>query len=142
GAINMTAGQCSNALNVQAQDYGGVPQQVTGDSTITLSSSDAVTGAFYLDPACATQIFATTISAGNTNSSSFYYGDTLAGSATLSANGGGPGLGFTSMQMAVQPGALSYKFLGGSLTVAAGACTAGPVIEAQDTFGNPALAVP
>ena len=90
-AFSVPVNTCSTAISVQsANASSGNPTSLTQATTINLSSSPN-SGKFYSDAACTNQITSTTISPiidNGHDSPSFFYKNTSAGSATLTASAG------------------------------------------------------
>ncbi len=83
----LTAGSLSSQMTIQTQDSSGNPSNVNAATTVSLSSSSSA-GTFYSDAAGTIQITSLTIVSGS-NSASFYYKDTAAGSPTITASSTG-----------------------------------------------------
>jgi hypothetical protein len=86
------ADDASNIITIQTRDNSNNPYNVETDTVINLTSSSA-TGAFYNDAAGLSPITQVTINSGS-NSASFYYKDTAAGSPSITAEVS-PSLGWT-----------------------------------------------
>ena len=87
-AVTVTVGTCSRALTVQSQDSSGNPSKVTG--TETLSPSGPAGVSFYIDNTCTTAVTGSNLTiATGTNTASFYFKDTTAGSPTITVTGNG-----------------------------------------------------
>ena len=89
-AFTREVGECSPAIRVQSQDFGGSPLAVTSDLTVNLSTANLGVGGggtpgaggFYSNSSCTTSTTTTTISTGNTESANFYYLATARGDGT------------------------------------------------------------
>lgn len=79
----LTAGVPSAVMMIQTQDADGNPANVDSDTTIALSSTSH-SGKFSLSTSPWSDAVSLTISAGS-NSVSFYYKDTIAGTPTITA---------------------------------------------------------
>ena len=79
----LTAGVPSAVMTIQTQDANGNPANVASDTTIALSSTSH-SGKFSLSTSPWSDAVSLTISAGS-NSVSFYYKDTIAGTPTITA---------------------------------------------------------
>jgi hypothetical protein len=121
-------------ITVQRQDAFGNPT-MANDTTLVVSSSSG-TGVFAVTPAGAT-VTEVTIAAGS-SAASFYYGDTKAGSRTISVSN--TSLGAVTQTETVVAGAASQlKFDSGPTPVVTMNQPFNPVIRVliADTFGNP-----
>lgn len=89
-AVTVTAGVCSSALTVQSQDSSGNPSNVTSTETLAPSANPSVGASFYTDNTCATAVTGSnlTIPTGS-NSASFFFKDTVAGSPVITVTGTG-----------------------------------------------------
>jgi hypothetical protein len=89
-AITVTAGVCSSALTIQSQDSFGNPSNVTGTETLAPSASPSAGASFYTDNTCTTVVTGSnlTIPSGS-NTGTFFFKDTTAGSVTLTVSGTG-----------------------------------------------------
>ena len=79
----LTAGVPSAVMTIQTQNANGNPANVASDTTIALSSTSH-SGKFSLSKSPWSDAVSLTISAGS-NSVSFYYKDTIAGTPTITA---------------------------------------------------------
>jgi hypothetical protein len=82
-AQTITAGEASAIMTIQARDASGHPVKVLSDTTIALSSSSG-NGKFSLSTTPWVDVSSVTITAGS-STVSFYYKDTAAGTATITA---------------------------------------------------------
>jgi hypothetical protein len=128
-------------ITVQQQDsFGNAVIAGPGGTGINLASSSTGTKVFSLSSG-GTAVTSVTIPEG-ASSVSFFYGDTKAGSATITASGG-----LTSAsQTATIVAAVAAKFAFTSAAVsgtASSTANLGPItVQQQDTFGNPTTAGP
>ena len=120
-------------ITVQEQDALGNP--TTTAQTVTLASSSAGTKLFAAAPGGSTAITTVSIPAGS-SSATFYYGDTLAGTPTITASG----LTANATQNETITAAAVNKLVFTSTALNATAVatiTLGPITVAeQDAFGN------
>src|SRR5207245_963545 len=86
----LAAGTCSARVTLQTPDAYGNPSNVGTATSVSLSSSSPG-GTFYANSVCGIASASATVAAG-TNTTTFYYGDTRAGTPTLTA----AATGFTS----------------------------------------------
>jgi len=134
----VVAGACSGAaqvVTVQAQDSFGNASNVGSTTTVSLSSNPA--GAtFSISPSCSPTTPSVTIT-GGTNSASFYFSHTRAGTLTLT--GSASGFVNASQAQTISPAApAKLAFTTASQNnVVAGACSATVTVEIQDSFSNP-----
>ena len=93
-ALSIAVGQCSGpsgTVTVQSQDVSSTARNVTANTTVTLSKN-SVNGTFYSDAACLSSITTVSIPSGS-NSASFFFKDTTAGTPTITAHvSAGPAL--------------------------------------------------
>ncbi len=132
--LTLTAGSCSSGLTITSQDTYGNLTPVSASTVVTLSTSSSA-GSFYTSGTCGTAGSTVTLAAGAT-SATVFYGDTRAGTPTLTA----AAAGFTSGTQAatVNPAAATrLAFTSAAQTVTAGVCSVLVNVQAQDTFGNP-----
>lgn len=89
-AVPVIAGACSSALTVQARDSSGNPSNVNSTETLTPAAVPATGASFYTDNTCTTLVTGSnlTIPTGS-NSATFFFKDTVAGSPTLTVTGSG-----------------------------------------------------
>jgi hypothetical protein len=134
--LTVTAGVCSTGITVQSQDSLGNPSNPASAETLTLASSS--TGAtFYFDNACAIPITSTMIPT-SANSSTFFYKDTKAGAPTVTVTGSGAFAATVTQSETVNAAAASkVVFTTSSVTVTAGVCSTGIMVQSQDSLGNP-----
>lgn len=87
-AATVTAGVCSSALTVQSRDSSDNPSNVTSTETLTSSASPSTGASFYTDSTCTTAVTGSnlTIPIGS-NSASFFFKDTVAGSPVITVTG-------------------------------------------------------
>ena len=88
--VTVAAGACSSALTVQSQDANGNPSNVSSTETLAPSASPSAGASFYTDNTCTTAVTASnlTIPSGS-NSASFFFKDTVAGSVVITVTGSG-----------------------------------------------------
>jgi hypothetical protein len=86
--VTVTAGVCSTALTVQSRDSSGNPSNVT--STETLAPSGPAGASFYIDNTCTTVVTGSNLTIpGGSNSATFFFKDTVAGSPVVTVTGTG-----------------------------------------------------
>ncbi|MCK4696962.1 MAG: hypothetical protein KAT53_01505, partial [Dehalococcoidia bacterium] len=108
-AQTITAGVASGIMTIQTQDGFGAPVNVSANTTINLTSTSA-NGTFDIDPGGAFDGSITTVTIlSGSNSASFYYKDTTAGTPTIEA-AEWPDEGWTdaTQQETVTPAALHH----------------------------------
>jgi hypothetical protein len=120
-------------VTIQRQDAFGNPV-TTGSTTVNVSSSSA--GGKFAATSGGSVISSATITAGN-SSVSVFYGDTVAGSPTLSA--AASGLTSGTQGATISPAAASKLAFTTQPAGATGGSAFGtqPVVTVQDAFGNP-----
>ena len=131
----VTAGQCSAAASVEAQDMNGSPSNVSGMPLAVTLSGPAMGFTFFSDSGCMTPVAAPlTIPVGNTRAN-FYFIGTASGvqAITGSATGLSPANG-TELINAAPPSTLI--FTSPVQTQAVNTCAQFD-LEARDAFGNP-----
>ncbi len=86
--VTVTVAVCSAALTVQSQDSSGNPSNVT--STETLAPSGPAGASFYIDNTCTTVVTGSNLTIpGGSNSATFFFKDTVAGSPVVTVTGTG-----------------------------------------------------
>ncbi|MFC2003838.1 SBBP repeat-containing protein, partial [Chloroflexota bacterium] len=107
-AQTIISDQVSTVMTIQSQDAGGSPVNVTGDTTIDLSSTS---GAGRFDTSAAGDfngsITSVTITNGS-NSADFYYKDTAAGTPTITAENPSQTWTDATQQQTINPGTLDH----------------------------------
>ena len=81
----LSANTVSSVITVQLQDSGNNPINSGSAISVSLAATGTTTGVFYSNSGGTTIITSVTINAGS-NSASFYYKDTTAGSPTITAS--------------------------------------------------------
>ena len=129
---SLQAGSCSGPLSVQALDSSGSPAAVSASITLSLSSPS---GSFYTDSECESPSSQAVIAPGS-NSATFYFSATLAGSVTLSASASG--LTATGASLVVSAGpAESLRFASQPGASVAGAPISPSLqVNVVDNYGN------
>jgi len=131
----LVAGACSAVATVETRDAFGNASTVTAATTLSLASSSATT-TFYFDSGCSAAVTSVTVPAGS-GTASFYFHDTAAGTATVTVSA--TGLTSATQLETFNAGApVKLGFGNPPRTVAAGACSAAVIVQAQDASGNPA----
>ena len=116
GAQTMTAGVTSGTITVQMQDASGAAVNATSGVVVSLSTGSS--GGLFRNTADTATISSVTITAGS-NSATFKYRDTLAGSSTITASAAG--LTSATQTETVNPAALDHIAIAPkTATVAAG----------------------
>jgi hypothetical protein len=132
-ARTVTAGACSEVLQVQAQDAYGNPSPVPAEEAVALSS-DSTGLAFFSDAGCEDGVTSVAIEADG-HTASFYFLDLEEGGPTLTATAS---FGFAQQTQEVRAdGPIRLRIVTGAQTLTAGACSGLVRVEAQDGFGNP-----
>lgn len=130
------AGTCIQ-LTLNSQDASGNPSPVTSATTVSLAASPSTGATFYAGSTCTTATPTTTIPAG-ASTVTFSFRGTAAGAVTVTVSA----TGFNSAVQTetVRPGtAITLVFQTSPQTATAGSCKQA-IIEARDTYGNPAPA--
>ncbi|MBX7100903.1 MAG: hypothetical protein K1X89_24525 [Myxococcaceae bacterium] len=128
------AGECSLAVEVQAQDAFGNAAALTGPAQVTLGAPTQL--AVFDDAACSHAATTVTLPAGK-GSTPVYVRGTAAGDWTLTASA----TGFTSgsqVETVLPADANHLAFTSAPQSRIVGACSAMVGVEARDTFDNPA----
>jgi flagellin-like protein len=127
---SLTINQVSSIITVQRQDQYSNPT-ISGDMTVSLSSTATSTGRFYSDAGGTQQISAVTISDGY-SSANFYYKDGTSGTPTLTASSSG-------LSVTTQFTINDYKLVfrnGAGQTLPSGAVSAQIRIQRQNPGGS------
>jgi hypothetical protein len=141
--FTVTAGACSPAITLQAQDSygnavaGAAPVQVTLDSTAQVVPDPVLGGLlFFADASCASPVATVVIPAGAATADVHSRGG-AAGSYLVTARG--EGLSGASLAGTVVAGpAASVSFTTGAQSLLEGVCSAPVAVAVRDSFGNPA----
>ena len=89
-AVTVAAGMCSSALTVQSQDSSGNSSNVSSTETLAPSASPSAGASFYTDDTCTTAVTGSNLTiASGSNSASFFFKDTVAGSVVITVMGTG-----------------------------------------------------
>lgn len=134
----VTAGACSGAAVVQVQDAFGNPSPVAAATSVGLSALPA-TVAFFSAAGCTGATTSVTVTAASSEET-FYFIGSAAGAVTLTASSS-PLNPASQAQTISASGPTRLVFISAPVSVAAGNCSPVMLIQAQDSFGNPA-AVP
>ena len=134
-AQTLTAGQVSGIMTIQTQSATGSPVNVTGNTTVNLTSDSTGTYTFYSDAAGTHPITSVTIAAG-TNSASFYYKDTKAGNPTLTATPASQPWTPATQIETVNPGALDHFTVTGITDPQTAGIFSSPIVTAYDQYDN------
>lgn len=126
-----TAGLCSQAIVINAQDLNSNVATVAAPTTVNLAGANH--GTFYSDAGCTTS--ATSVSIGTGASTiSFYALDITAELLSLSTFSAGFVSGTGALT--VGPNALNKLAVSGSATLNASTCSAAITVTTQDTYAN------
>ncbi len=129
------AGTASSAMSLALVDGSGQPQTAPAPLTVTLSSSSP-SGTFSTSPAGPwSATLALTIAAGTSTSGVFYYLDTRAGSALLTASAEGATSG--TQTVTVTPGPLVSVAVSPPSAIVRTRSTVPLVAVGRDAYGNP-----
>lgn len=132
-AQSLVAGACSALATVQSRDGFGNAAAPAAAIAIGLGSSSGTTS-FYSDAACTTPATGTTIAAG-ASTAGFYFKDTRAGTATVTAST--TTLGSVDQTEAFTAGPPSkLAITSAPQTVADSSCSAAVNVQTQDQNGN------
>ena len=133
--LQLTAGDCSSALTLEARDARNQPQTVSGPTALLLSASPDTGVTFYADSACTTAATQITVFPGASRGS-FYLRATKAGSLTLTAQASG--IGQATQPETVFPAKATTLVLAGSAqTLSTDAACSQPItLQTFDAFGN------
>jgi hypothetical protein len=137
-AQTLTAGTCSGAVTVVTQDDFGNASNVPGDTTISLSASPAA-GFTFFDSLASCNAGTPTTSvplAAQSNSATFFFRGTLAGSIVVTASNPSLASG-TQTETITAAVATQLAILPPAQSLSAGSCSSTATIQSQDTFGNP-----
>ena len=132
-----TSGSNIGPFTVQRQDAYGNPVS-TGTSALTVKLASDSTADKFSVASNGSSVTQVTIPAGS-HSTTFYYGDTKAGTATITASVSGSGIASASKAVTIAAAsAARIAFVNATTTsVAARTSTAGPlIVEVQDNLGN------
>jgi len=120
---------------VQTQDSFNNPSNI-GDATNVNLATTSFAGAFYSDSGCLARITSAVI-AGGTDTISFFYNDTSAGSPTITASA--TGLSSATQTEIVKAATFAQlAFATPAQIVSRDTCSSTIIIQSQDVFGNPA----
>jgi hypothetical protein len=128
------AGACSATVTVQSQDAYGNPSNVAAGITVSLSASPPTGFTFYSDGTCTTVATTRSIAAGS-NSASFYFKGTAAGSVTVTASSAP--LNPATQVETINPAPPNHLiFTTTPQTLQAGACSTMVTVQSLDAYGN------
>src|SRR5439155_629322 len=120
-------------MSVQVRDQYGNPVVVGTDTTVALSSTSS--GALFATVAGGTPVTSVTINAGS-STQGFYYGDTKAGSPTITASSSGL-TSATQTETIAAGSAGKLAIISSAFTATASNSATSPVtVQLQDQFGN------
>ncbi len=137
-ARTVVAGECSMAVEVEAQDGAGTPRMVSADLAVSLGVAAAGAVVFFSDAACTTgmEVTSVTIPTGQSKAT-FYVRGVTAGTTMLSATAAG--FSAASQSVTVNAGmAARLAFVSAQQGLAVNTCSAVAQVRAEDGFGNAA----
>jgi hypothetical protein len=137
--VTVTAGACSggSGIIVQSRDASNTPANPSSLETLTLASSSTGTTTFYSDSACTTTITSASIPT-STNSATFYYKDTKAGSPTITVTGSGSFIATAMQSETVNAGAAATLTVAGYPSSFTPGTSNSFTVTAKDASGNTA----
>ncbi len=130
----VTAGACSAPALIEVQDAFGNAAPVSAALALSLTGGASV--AMFSDAACATASTSVTVSSGS-SSQVFHFIGNVTGPITLGVSATGL-TSATQDQLISASGPTRLVVISAPQTVTAGGCSAALLIQAQDSFGNPA----
>jgi hypothetical protein len=135
-ARTTTAGGCSGAVTVEAQDAYGNPVASAGATPLGVSALPASGVTFYAGAGCTSPVPPAALElAPGTSSTSLWLGGTAAGTFTLTVSA--TGLTPATQVETVSPAAPDrLAFTTPARSAAAGACSAVVTLQARDAWGN------
>src|SRR3989442_645168 len=137
-SLTATSNPTAGPITVQSQDSFGNPSNPSSTETVALTSSSPDSPKFSLTSGGSTLTSVSIPSSGN--SVSFFYGDTKAGTPTITATGSGAfKIGRAQSKARNEISASDVAFTNSALSLTATSNpTAGPItVQSQDSFGNP-----
>src|SRR5256712_667115 len=137
-SFTATLSPTAGPITVQSQDSFGNPSNPSSTETVALTSSSPDSPKFSLTSGGSTVTSVSIPSSGN--SVSFFYGDTKAGTPTITAASSGAFSSTVTQTETVNAAAASkLVFTSSALSLTATSNpTAGPItVQSQDSFGNP-----
>jgi len=138
GPVSGTASSSATLgpITVQLEDAYGNPVNASGSGTVVSLGSSSTAGIFSASSG-GSHITSVTITSGKT-SASFYYGDTKAGSPTISASSS-PLTSATQTETITAAKAAKLVFTSSPVTgPASSSASLGPItVQLEDTYGNP-----
>ena len=131
----IAAANCSGAVVVEVRDANDNP--VSFATQVTLSASPPAGFAFFSDPGCALPEASVSV-APNASRARSYLRGTSPVTATLTASASGLASATQAVVITAPPTrAVALGFATGPQTIAAGACSAGVIVETRDAMGTP-----
>lgn len=128
----LTAGQCSSLRTVNLLDQFDNPTNAGSNLALTIGGAGITA---YSDASCTTTVTPTIIT--GTNTVSYYFRGTVAGSISATASNGA--LTPASQTETINPDSVSQlAFSSTAQTVVAGVCSGQGTVQSQDQFGNAA----
>ncbi|WP_224361597.1 beta strand repeat-containing protein [Hyalangium versicolor] len=135
----VTAGDCSQKVQVQSQDAQGNAAPVTSNTLISLSAAPSAEFEFFTTSNCSGASVASISLAGGSHTAEFYFRGKKAGSVSVSV--AAPGFNGSSQSETIQAGPPAVIALSGPTTVTAGTCSSTAVTATlQDNQGNAVVA--
>lgn len=130
----VTAGACSEPALIEVQDAFGNASPASASLVLTLAGGASVT--LFSDAACASAATTVSVSPG-TSSQVFHFIGNVTGPISLEVSATAL-TGATQDQLISASGPSRLVLISAPQTVTAGGCSAAVLIQAQDSFGNPA----
>ncbi len=133
-AQTVTAGVCSQAVQIQSQDAQGNMAPVSIATTVSLAGSLGAGFQFFTNSSCTgTAVSNVSLSTG-TSSVSFYFKATKAGNADITVTA--PTFTGSSQTQTINPGPPATIIFTGPSSALAGACSTPVTVTLQDAQGN------
>ena len=88
--VTVNSGVCSTALTIESRDTAGNTANVSATETLTPSASPSAGASFYTNNTCTTAVTGSNLNIpGGSNTVTFFFKDTTAGSVTITVTGTG-----------------------------------------------------
>ncbi|MFL5346804.1 MAG: MopE-related protein [Hyalangium sp.] len=136
-AQTVTAGACSQGVQVQSRDAQGNAAPVSALTTVALGASPSTGFKFYSDASCTTEVTSTNIAAA-ASTAGFYFKGTKAGSVMVTATA--PSFTGDSQTETIKPGPPAALSFSGPVAAQAGDCSTAVTVSLLDNQGNPTTA--
>ncbi|HET8541218.1 MAG TPA: hypothetical protein VFL83_15190 [Anaeromyxobacter sp.] len=134
----VTAGACSAAATVRAEDAFGNLSPVPADTVVSLSSTATGGLSFHASAGCGAGPVGGVILGGGASAATFWFRATTAEAVTVGAAGAGVAGAATQGETILPAAPQALAFVTASQTVAAGSCSGAATVEARDAHGNAA----